>query len=224
MEYLENGPIGEFITRINIMGGVNFIPNRFLWRCFLCLIRGCIAFAWPPTEDDADNNSSVIERAKAGEPSRVVHDDLHHFNLMFGPLVNDPNEPEHHPMVPSIKIIDFGSVYEKTDEGNNLSQPTAVTDNIYSIARIMCSLIELDNLAAFLMSPTQPGTGSFQAQPGGPHLTTTATGLLAAPNRLDPLLRATVCACAAPDPNQRPCQHGPRRRARPRRELLRGPA
>ncbi|KAI1631378.1 hypothetical protein F4809DRAFT_658030 [Biscogniauxia mediterranea] len=136
MEYLENGTIGDFITGINIMGGVSFVPNRFLWRCFLCLIRGCIAMAWPPTEEDASGGTSVIERAKAGDPSRIVHDDMHHFNLMFGPLVNDPNEPEHHPRIPSIKIIDFGSVFEKENQGNHLSQPTAVTDNIYSIARV----------------------------------------------------------------------------------------
>ncbi|KAI5918243.1 hypothetical protein F4810DRAFT_600515 [Camillea tinctor] len=206
LEYLENGSMGDFLEKMMDWQGVARIPNRMLWRCFLCLIRACIAMAWPPTEQDAGNNTEVIESTKDVEARGIVHDDLHVGNVMFGPLINDPDEPEHHASVPMLKMIDFGRMYEREDRPGKWNQPTGVTDNIFAISILMVNLIEGSSFSAYVMSPSTPNILDFQLHPGGATLQTTATSLLENGRfpLLDPLLRGYVCACASPHPNQRP--------------------
>ncbi|KAK7958241.1 hypothetical protein PG988_013089 [Apiospora saccharicola] len=45
LEYLENGTFKQMAARLRMMNRP--IPNRFIWRITLCLIRMCIAMAWP---------------------------------------------------------------------------------------------------------------------------------------------------------------------------------
>ncbi|KAH9904882.1 hypothetical protein F4778DRAFT_789586 [Xylariomycetidae sp. FL2044] len=89
------------------------VPNRLLWPLFACLIRACVAIAWPPTEPQmqqmGEEDDDDEEVPGDSEPRRIVHNDVHQENIMFGPL-----EPpvRGRTDVPVSKIIDFGNMSE----------------------------------------------------------------------------------------------------------------
>ncbi|KAK8085880.1 hypothetical protein PG997_007151 [Apiospora hydei] len=102
MEYLEMGSFEQFWNRC-IQARVR-VPNRVLWSIMLCLIRGLIAFAWPPRGSSLQ--AETIERVPPGvRPDILAHNDLHVGNIMFGSLQPDIRE---HSLVPQLKIIDLG--------------------------------------------------------------------------------------------------------------------
>ncbi|KAL7628831.1 hypothetical protein AAE478_000346 [Parahypoxylon ruwenzoriense] len=104
LEYLENGTLWKFKERMentrqilpNGQLATFVLPNRFLWSVFLCMIKACIAMAYPPPgpRNVADS-----------EPLTFSHNDMHQNNWMFGNL--DPYDQEHR-HIPVLKLIDFG--------------------------------------------------------------------------------------------------------------------
>ncbi|CAJ2513037.1 Uu.00g011560.m01.CDS01, partial [Anthostomella pinea] len=113
MEFLENGTLKQFQQRFTISGRTlpdgtretPVMPNRLLWSIFLCLIRACVGMAWPPLGPVLQ-----LEFPREEEPLRLAHSDMHHDNLMFGPL--EPQFDEH-ARVPVMKLIDFGEAKER---------------------------------------------------------------------------------------------------------------
>ncbi|KAH9991318.1 hypothetical protein F4779DRAFT_632039 [Xylariaceae sp. FL0662B] len=104
LEYLEGGTLGAFLQRI----GNRIIPNRILWRLFLCIVRACVAMAYPPAAGRREEvRDSVV-------PSTLAHFDMHNDNFMFGNL--NANSLEHS-LVPILKLIDFDLATDQEGEG-----------------------------------------------------------------------------------------------------------
>ncbi|KAI0839907.1 kinase-like protein [Hypoxylon sp. FL0890] len=198
LEWLEHGTVGEFIMKARNMK-VERLPNRLLWRFFYCLVRGCIAMAWPPNRSD---DKVENEKVKPGVPeSRLVHNDLHDANVLLG---EPPTDPEH-TISPIIKIIDFGIAGEWAWRKG---QATAVQSNIYEIGRIMVLLIGLWSWT--ILDVNEDKTSKFRMTEDGPEIETDAVMMLPLTGdttrfpHLDPLLGRLVCACLATDHSDRP--------------------
>ncbi|KAK7956131.1 uncharacterized protein PG986_005353, partial [Apiospora aurea] len=69
LECFENGTFRQFVTRLRTLDRT--VPNRLIWRITLCLVRMCIALAWPNTyssgteriEVERDNYAHIISNA-----------------------------------------------------------------------------------------------------------------------------------------------------------------
>ncbi|OTA94900.1 hypothetical protein M434DRAFT_29440 [Hypoxylon sp. CO27-5] len=195
MEWLEHGTIGNFITKARSAGFAR-LPNRLLWRFFLCLIRGCIAMAWPPNRDDGVVGIEEIQRTT---PSKLVHNDIHAENVL---LAEPPLDGEH-TISPILKLIDFGVAGEWSwGEGS----ASAVQSNIWEIGKVMVCLIRLRVPG----NVNNNGGHYFRMVDGGPQIETDGKEILPlngqgapCPN-LDLLLGRLVCACLATNHVNRP--------------------
>ncbi|KAK7987039.1 hypothetical protein PG988_002027 [Apiospora saccharicola] len=47
LEFLENGTLAQFVEKYKAQD-IPYVPNRLLWRIFMCMIRACIAMAYIP--------------------------------------------------------------------------------------------------------------------------------------------------------------------------------
>ncbi|KAI1193778.1 kinase-like domain-containing protein [Nemania serpens] len=102
LEYMENGSLRQFIERTVDID----LPNRILWSLFLCLVRACVAMAWPPQQGQPEEPKSNIT------PSSLAHWDMHGENLLFGRL----GGISEHSFVPILKLIDFDNAAEVDEE------------------------------------------------------------------------------------------------------------
>ncbi|OTB01341.1 hypothetical protein M426DRAFT_25646 [Hypoxylon sp. CI-4A] len=130
MEWLPNGELGNFIIGAR-MSGIDHLPNRLLWRFFLCLVRACCGMAWPMGRTDG---SVAFEAPVQGVPEgRLAHNDIHNGNIVIG----DWSTTGEHSFAPILKLIDFGNAAEMQ------SATVARKKNLNSIGDIMMSLIAL---------------------------------------------------------------------------------
>ncbi|KAI1211446.1 uncharacterized protein F4807DRAFT_420405 [Annulohypoxylon truncatum] len=127
LEYLENADIKRLYNRL--VKYDQLLPNRILWSFFLCLIRACVALAYPMngTEDQVSQLETIPTDGR--RPSDIEHADLHQANVMIGTAGLGFAE---HAIIPPLKFIDFG----RTREGFQ-----GVGDNVWKISRIMINLI-----------------------------------------------------------------------------------
>ncbi|KAI1141033.1 kinase-like domain-containing protein [Hypoxylon sp. FL0543] len=126
LEYLENADIAQLYMRL--VQHDQLLPNRILWSFFLCLIRACVALAYPPNLAEDEPNVLETVPTDGTAPSKIEHADLHAGNVMIGEIGGF----EEHILVPPLKFIDFG----RTREGFQ-----GVSDNVWKISRIMINLI-----------------------------------------------------------------------------------
>ncbi|KAI0410485.1 hypothetical protein F5X98DRAFT_385553 [Xylaria grammica] len=196
LEWLENGTVKSMVekARFNRIR----LPNRFLWRAFLCLIRMCIAMGWPPAQPPGPDPQPVSERARGGATAGYQHRDMHSANLMFGGL--QPNDPDReHLTVPILKLIDLGTMLDHSVNDRRLAD-TSVAENLFDIGR---------ELAAGIY-PSVGEAQPFRVAANGPLAVTNGVQLLPGDDGVEPFpeldadLRGLVCACLAPEPAARP--------------------
>ncbi|KAI1482207.1 kinase-like domain-containing protein [Daldinia eschscholtzii] len=195
MEWLSCGTLGNFI--IKAKRKVDRLPNRLLWRFFLCLIRACIAMADPPNRDDGRVEREMV-RGELPEGG-VAHADLHAGNVVLG----EPLSDFEHTITPILKVIDFGRVTEWAwlDE---IGSPT--TSNVWEVGKFMISLITLNEREVV----PRVGRGSVLLPDRGMILTTDAVAILPIdpPNAryplLDPDLGRLICWCLASEITESP--------------------
>ncbi|KAK8091926.1 hypothetical protein PG997_002287 [Apiospora hydei] len=112
LEYLPHGTLGE-LTRKCATHRVAHLPNRLLWRIFMCLIRACVAMAYvpdvPADRYDANEEPCAVHKKSVG----YSHNDLHTDNIMIGDMLSDPDDEEHS-ISPVVKFIDLEE--EKVEE------------------------------------------------------------------------------------------------------------
>ncbi|KAI0482222.1 hypothetical protein GGR56DRAFT_684802 [Xylariaceae sp. FL0804] len=196
MDWLEYGTLGDFIQKAKSMG-VKRLPNRLLWRFFLCLVRSCIAMAWPMKRKD---NQVLSERVPANwaeqlAASHLQHNDLHVGNV----LLDNPPLDEEHNIAPILKMIDFGLA------GNwysgNPGSVTGIQGNLIDIGTAMVALITLSPRPA-VRSPGGPAPAGRVA----PAVDTDALQLLPVEEHdgLDAELARWVCLCMATEHRHRP--------------------
>ncbi|KAH6617373.1 hypothetical protein F5144DRAFT_624109 [Chaetomium tenue] len=108
LEYFPRGSLYKAICTA-VSKDVEF-PNRVLWQMFHCLIKACIAMAYPPKSYGytyKGQQPPFSERApddRYKEKERFIHWDIDPQNILVG-----GNEPgSDHPLVPALKLADFG--------------------------------------------------------------------------------------------------------------------
>ncbi|KAI1360106.1 kinase-like domain-containing protein [Xylaria arbuscula] len=119
-EMLENGDLSQFISKVRLRG--EQIPNGVLWRFFVCLVRMCIAMAYPPADNPAwkDEEPPITEEIPEEEdqiaPRRIVHFDFDPRNIFIGDIGDGNDE---HELTPLLKLGDFGLATEIEYEQEN---------------------------------------------------------------------------------------------------------
>ncbi|KAI1632908.1 hypothetical protein F4809DRAFT_57695 [Biscogniauxia mediterranea] len=151
MEFIPGGTLDDFKREVG-----EEIPTAVLWRIFLCLVKACVAMAYP-TKSTA---SGLVEEEiyPDVEPDNLAHCNLHPRNVLFHGY--DPNTREHE-LSPIVKLVDFEHAQrlDKTESVNKQSvkdwdvafgyhkkrdagkRNPGIDHNILSIGRIMAHLI-----------------------------------------------------------------------------------
>ncbi|KAK4152165.1 hypothetical protein C8A00DRAFT_16480 [Chaetomidium leptoderma] len=91
-------------------------PNRALWHIFHCLIKACIAMAYPPTPPGNPGHGQQ-PRYKERVPDNENKSKFVHFDI-------DPQNSKHvaepglnnHPLIPVMKLSDFGIASDIQDQ------------------------------------------------------------------------------------------------------------
>ncbi|KAI0025993.1 kinase-like domain-containing protein [Xylariomycetidae sp. FL0641] len=200
LEQLENGTLTNFLRRAK-EAGHKTLPNRLLWRLFMCMVRGCIALAWP--DQDFLSNETIPENG--GTTAGITHQDMHGDNLMFGPLLEAPE----HNLTPLLKMIDFGL---SETWGTNTHQTTGATAeqwNVQDLGVLLATAMKLETDSRY---QGQEITVDLSALGRPADATAPASGLLVDPDDpgddpcpgVDPELRLLAAACMAFEPAHRP--------------------
>ncbi|KAK3305276.1 uncharacterized protein B0T15DRAFT_555276 [Chaetomium strumarium] len=106
LEYLMCGSLHKALSKAT--EAKQHFPNRVLWHMFHCLVQSCVAMAYAPTENGHLYNGMqppFMERINPQERKRdFVHFDIVPNNI----LVGDPGRDPDHPLLPVLKMGDFG--------------------------------------------------------------------------------------------------------------------
>ncbi|KAI0891797.1 hypothetical protein F4806DRAFT_295786 [Annulohypoxylon nitens] len=167
LEYLENGSIEKFINNAT-ESLTTRLPNRLLWRFFLCLIKASIAMTYPENINRGMLVSETIpaDDANHGVEKGLSHNDIQPGNVLLGDALKDGE----HGITPQLKMIDFGTAAKFTTGGVLPS-----LDDIAAIGEIMLGLIILDPVP--LISPGHQGPSRFKANDDAEEIMTQAVEL-----------------------------------------------
>ncbi|KAI0536117.1 hypothetical protein GGR58DRAFT_528644 [Xylaria digitata] len=107
LEYLPFGELRDFVDRLRERK--QLVPNRALWRIWLCLVRQCVAMAFPPDNPDNQILGQVIREVipPNEEYFSLTQNSAHLENWLWGDE-QGPLDPDHGPGMPLVKLIDFG--------------------------------------------------------------------------------------------------------------------
>ncbi|KAI0602367.1 kinase-like domain-containing protein [Biscogniauxia sp. FL1348] len=209
-EWIEGGLLYDFIQRLG--DREQPLPNRMLWRLFLCFCRFLVAMAWPP---DGDGSAAVIEtipkpNANGVRPpmSRLLHGDLNHRNVMI-----DAFESIEHSKVPLLKLIDFGGSRD-LPASTNQAADLAVKTNMLYIGQIMLTLVGGSHLGGsanmqVTINGEEKTVRSYARDLDGLNPSYKAPPALVARHKdkmdnLDPRIRSLVARCCALSSTDRP--------------------
>ncbi|KAI1452551.1 hypothetical protein F4805DRAFT_462630 [Annulohypoxylon moriforme] len=135
LEWLPNGSLMKFIKRAVSLGATR-VPNRFLWRIFLCLFRGCCGLHWPKSRCDGVRETEYP--VPYTQPTGIAHHDLHAENVLFG----DFAIAGEHGITPIAMMIDFGLTITHGDQ----YWKQALEENLDQVGKIMLSIIVMQNV------------------------------------------------------------------------------
>ncbi|OTB07671.1 hypothetical protein M426DRAFT_242319 [Hypoxylon sp. CI-4A] len=178
--------------------GIRTLPNRMMWLLFLCLIRACIAIAWPHKNSPDENETAALAFAW---PTGLAHNDIHGDNLMFGSFMDAPE----HVLTPVLKLLDFGLAKAYRTEWG----PTGEQANIEDIGIMMASIIQLRTHSKYTGEEVDVDLSSIGCYAS---ILSPASGILGDYEYGDPDpypsidrdLRLTIAACIASEPRHRP--------------------
>ncbi|KAI1082522.1 kinase-like domain-containing protein [Whalleya microplaca] len=114
-ELMESGDLYSLIVKASEQRRP--IPHRVLWAFWLCLIKQCMAMAYPPRKFHPSRNKNPDSNLDEGIPDekyrwrmkRYVHWDIDPQNVLIGDL--DPKDKDHS-RIPRLKLGDFGLAEE----------------------------------------------------------------------------------------------------------------
>ncbi|KAK6209425.1 hypothetical protein LQW54_006278 [Pestalotiopsis sp. IQ-011] len=140
MEWLDNGNLIDFRLRAG-KPPARPVPNRLMWRIFLCLVRMVIVCAWSEVHV---TGTSKLEEMQEGHPKMIyTNTDMHGGNMVFGDFV--PDSPDHeHRLSPILKMIDLGFIYKTKTETEEKWKAT-VKEMTMTIGEEMRLLLEVGN-------------------------------------------------------------------------------
>ncbi|KAI1758779.1 kinase-like domain-containing protein [Hypoxylon sp. FL1150] len=199
LDTLENGTLSTFMGRLK-RAGHNSLPNRLLWTVFLCMIRACIAMAWPSENPDASETAA----RQAGSPTGIAHNDIHGANFVFGSFERDAE----HFTTPIMKLIDFG-LAARIRGGEGTESGTGEQRNILDIGIMMATMILLLVDSKYTGEEIEVDMTRLRR---GRSVPTPASGILADEEMGIPdpcpdteeALRLVVAGCMASNPADRP--------------------
>ncbi|KAI1122156.1 hypothetical protein F5Y10DRAFT_271341 [Nemania abortiva] len=162
LEYLPNGTLYQLAIKI-YEAGVR-IPNRLLWMMWLCMVRQCVAMAFPPNiPAESYGGQKIRERIRPNQQYfPLTQNSPHMDNYVFGTEPGPYPDSDHDPSVPVLKLIDFGrgevedvniftnqipDIYEGGSR-MNLSNATDAMMNI-CLPHISSDLLEQDNPSVY---------------------------------------------------------------------------
>ncbi|KAI2618400.1 kinase-like domain-containing protein [Hypoxylon sp. NC1633] len=197
LDELENGTLASFMERAKNAGFLH-LPNRVMWRIFMCMVRACIAMAWPG--NDPNNNETATSRPNT-KPSGLVHNDIHGGNLMFGPFMEHPE----HSRTPILKLLDFGL----SQMNSAWPAPTVKQTSLLTHKQMMATMIRLQTDSKYTGEEIQVNLTRIRRQE---QILSPASGILEDEElgypdpcpTVDHDLRLLVAACMASEPNDRP--------------------
>ncbi|KAI0595181.1 kinase-like domain-containing protein [Biscogniauxia sp. FL1348] len=151
MEFIPGGTLDDFKKEVG-----EEIPSAVLWRIFLCLVKACVAMAYP-TKSTA---SGLVEEEIYSdvEPDNLAHCNLHPRNVLFHGYDLTTRE---HELSPIVKLVDFEHA-QRLDKVESVNKQNVkdwdiafgyqkrrdagrrnpgIDHNILSIGRIMAHLI-----------------------------------------------------------------------------------
>ncbi|KAI1266514.1 hypothetical protein F5Y18DRAFT_425758 [Xylariaceae sp. FL1019] len=141
LEFLEGGTLRKFIN--SCLDKATDVPVRLQWRIWLCMVRQCVAMAYPP-QLPLDDNRSIRETIIDGqEICRLTQNSGHSDNFLFS-LPQGPEDTEHHFGMPVLKLIDFGrGILDEPEEG--LFDPNEIGSkiNLWNAAGAFSALVNL---------------------------------------------------------------------------------
>ncbi|KAI0149974.1 kinase-like protein [Hypoxylon sp. NC0597] len=241
MEVLPKGTLYDLISRINrardfrddnptltSQHKLGYVPNRVLWRIFLCLARAVIGFAYPPPDEARDQPAPYREKvnpsgAAPPRPSRFIHFDLDPGNVLVGDIDHAGLDQEHglwddsDPVDEKAWLLRRGKPRWHTPEQRNpleyLDYYIGYPINVWAIGCIMFNLLTLRHPKA--TTEWVPYDREFKRDiydpPVVPKLTWGWMLLDAADVPLEPFiqsydidLRLLIAQCMADDPEDRP--------------------
>ncbi|KAI1338683.1 kinase-like domain-containing protein [Xylariaceae sp. FL0016] len=114
IELFANGTLWNFICRMN--AHKQKVPGRILWSFWLCMVKQCIAMAYPPrkfhperfTRPKGDLDEMIPDEQYRWRMKRMVHFDIDPQNI----FVADFDMSEQHMIGPRLKLGDFGLAME----------------------------------------------------------------------------------------------------------------
>ncbi|ETS76750.1 hypothetical protein PFICI_12137 [Pestalotiopsis fici W106-1] len=108
LEWLDNGTLHSFLQKARDVERP--VPNRLLWRIFMCYIRMITAMAWSKVHVSGTHQ---LEEIQSNIPDMIhFNSDMHSQNMVFGDF--DPNSPHlEHRLSPMLKMIDLGYIARK---------------------------------------------------------------------------------------------------------------
>ncbi|RYP31415.1 hypothetical protein DL767_005772 [Monosporascus sp. MG133] len=221
-EYLAHGALYDMQRRVIWTG--RKVPNRFLWRIFLCLTKAAMGMAYstPWNRDYLGDEFPNVPRQQQ-EPRTLIHGDLHTGNILIGMESLEwrfspyhvhaqeyvakgsdlfPNEAEHN-MSPIFKMIDFGDAETLDARASNdpderrLGEKIGIARNIYDIGLVMMLLA-----TGTLDEDESSGSETLNLL-DFPLIATSANSALA-DAAMDNDLKCLISWCIAKKPAQRP--------------------
>ncbi|OTB11578.1 hypothetical protein K445DRAFT_213462 [Daldinia sp. EC12] len=199
LDEIENGTLTSFMERAKVLG-LRTLPNRILWRIFLCMVRACIAMAWPINfPSDTETTTSCSD-----EPTGLAHNDIHGSNFMFGTLADAPE----HDVFPILKLLDFG-LARVIPSYRMRSSGTGEQHNVQDIGIMMASVLRLQTHSKYTGAEVEIDLSKLGYSP---NTLSPAAGILGDPEygEPDPLphidrdMRLIVAACMANEHRDRP--------------------
>ncbi|KAI0537083.1 hypothetical protein GGR58DRAFT_514046 [Xylaria digitata] len=118
-----------------------WVPSRLLWKIWLCMVRQCIAMAYPPDIPDDQYVGQIIrEVIQDKPPASICQNSPHTQNFMLGAAQLPGNE--HEPNLPVVKLIDFGRGKLEVGETAQRRLPDNIEEyasrrNLYGAAQAM---------------------------------------------------------------------------------------
>ncbi|KAI8948449.1 hypothetical protein F4801DRAFT_591854 [Xylaria longipes] len=101
LEYLPNGTFIQFINRL--VPHSQLVPNRVMWRIWLCLVRQCVAMAFPPRQSPENHRPERERFIPNTEFFALTQNSSHMANFVFDEQSYLFPDRDHDP-----GLIDFG--------------------------------------------------------------------------------------------------------------------
>ncbi|KAI8633890.1 hypothetical protein F5Y19DRAFT_471148 [Xylariaceae sp. FL1651] len=206
LEYLEGGTLRNFQERAANAG--TWIPNRLLWKIWLCMVRQCVAMAYPPNiPDDSYHGQEHRERIIPDEQIYGLTQNSGHLdNFLFGSQSSQLDIE--HGAVPILKLIDFGRGRVE-DPDPELAEPYEYGSkaNLWSAAYAMSDVCCLFGEEDEVLQTDPPELYFFQVNGRYHSVLSDAPKALTEHVYIDLVLRDMLVRCMANDMDEIPALH-----------------